>query len=80
MPGHKLRVLAEEQLAYLSLEEGKTAEALKSLQTLYQDQEVPGSMLTRLSQAIEALGGKVPQRVSAPAPAANASTTPASAG
>lgn len=80
VPGHKLRVLAEEQLAYLSLEEGKKAEALKSLQTLYQDQEVPQSMLTRLSQAIKALGGKAPQRATAPTPAANGSTGAASGG
>ena len=80
VPGRKMRVLAAEQLAYLSLEEGKKAEALKSLQTLYQDQELPQAMLTRLGQAIEALGGKVPQRVSAPAPAASTTTSQASGG
>jgi len=71
VPGRKLRVLAAEQLAYLSLEEGKPADAVKQLQTLYQDQEVPQTMLQRLGQAIQALGGEVPQRVSTPAPAAN---------
>ncbi len=67
-PGRPLRVLAEEQLAYLLLEEGKKDEALAALTTLVQDQEAPAGMRQRLSLAITALGGKVPD----PKPAATA--------
>lgn len=70
VPGRPLRVLAEEQLAYLKLEEGKPAEALAMLQTLYQDQEVPAGMVDRLGQAILALGGTLPERSAAPGAAA----------
>jgi hypothetical protein len=66
VPGRPLRVLAEEQLAYLKLEEGKPAEALALLQTLYQDQEVPAAMVDRLGQAILALGGTLPERSAMP--------------
>ena len=59
--GRPMRVLAEEQLAYLLLEEGKTDEALAALITLVQDQEAPAGMRQRLGLAITALGGKVPE-------------------
>jgi hypothetical protein len=59
--GRPMRVLAQEQLAYLLLEEGKTDEALAALITLVQDQEAPAGMRQRLGLAITALGGKVPE-------------------
>lgn len=68
VPGRPFRVLAEEQLAYLSLEEGKKDDALKQLLALVQDQEAPSGMRQRLGLAITALGGTVPEVK----PAANA--------
>ncbi|MEI6799593.1 MAG: hypothetical protein WCO04_10330 [Pseudomonadota bacterium] len=59
--GRPMRVLAEEQLAYLLLEEGKTDDALSALITLIQDQEAPSSLRQRLTAAITALGGTVPE-------------------
>ncbi len=59
--GRPFRVLAEEQLAYLLLEDGKTDEALTALLALVQDQESPPGMRQRLALAITALGGKVPE-------------------
>jgi hypothetical protein len=67
--GRPLRVLADEQLAYLLIEEGKPAEALTAMETLIQDQQTPQALQQRLAQAIIALGGKVPERPVAPAPA-----------
>ena len=67
--GRPLRVLVEEQLAYLLVEEGKTADAATALIALYQDQEAPQSLQQRVAEAILALGGKVPERA---APAATA--------
>jgi len=59
--GRPMRVLAEEQLAYLLLEEGKKDEALAALIALVQDQEAPAGLRQRLSAAITALGGTVPE-------------------
>lgn len=61
VPGRPLRVLAEEQLAYLLIEEGKKDEAVTALTALIQDQEAPAGMRQRLALAITALGGKVPE-------------------
>lgn len=60
-PGRPYRVLAEEQLGYLLIEEGKTADAITALTTLVQDQEASGSLRARLGQVITALGGTVPE-------------------
>lgn len=68
VPGRALRVLAEEQLAYLLIEEGKPDQALAALSTLYQDQESPQGLLDRVGQAILALGGTVPERAAPAAP------------
>ncbi len=68
VPGRAMRVLAEEQLAYLLLEEGKKDKALAAMLTLVQDQEAPAGLRKRLSAAITALGGTVPEVK----PAANA--------
>ncbi|MGV8986261.1 MAG: hypothetical protein ACOH2H_08265 [Cypionkella sp.] len=59
--GRPFRVLAEEQLAYLLLEEGKKDEALKALLALVQDQEAPSGMRSRLGLVITSLGGTVPE-------------------
>jgi len=67
--GRPMRVLAEEQLAYLLLEEGKKQEALAALIALVQDQESPSGLRQRLGMAITALGGTVPEAKPA-APAA----------
>ncbi len=72
VPGRPFRTLAEEQLAYLLIEEGKKPEALTALMALVQDQEAPGGMRQRLSLVITALGGKVPQPAPAPQSAAPA--------
>ncbi len=68
--GRPMRVLAEEQLAYLLLEDGKKDEALAALITLVQDQEAPAGMRQRLGMVITALGGKVPEAKPAADPAA----------
>ena len=61
VPGRPFRTLAEEQLAYLLIEEGKPDEALTGLIALIQDQEAPAGMRRRLAMVITALGGTVPQ-------------------
>ncbi len=71
VPGRPFRTLAEEQLAYLLLEEGKKDEALKSLLSLVQDQEAPAGMRRRLGLVIVALGGTVPAPATQAAPASN---------
>ena len=72
VPGRPFRTLAEEQLAYLLIEEGKKAEAVTALTALVQDQEAPAGMRQRLGLAITALGGKVPEPAQAPQTAAPA--------
>ena len=65
VPGRPFRTLAEEQLAYLLIEEGQTEAALTALTALVQDQESPGAMRRRLGDVITALGGTVPTPVDA---------------
>lgn len=60
-PGRPYRTLAQEQLAYLLVEEGKTDEALAAMATLVQDQEASGAMRARIGQMITALGGTLPE-------------------
>ena len=60
-PGRPYRVLAEEQLAYLLVEEGKTEDAIAALSALMQDQEASGSLRARLGQVVTALGGTPPE-------------------
>jgi len=60
-PGRALRVLAEEQLAYLLIEEGKKDEAIAALAGLMQDQEAPSALRARAGQVITALGGTPPE-------------------
>ena len=76
--GRPFRTLAQEQLAYLLIEEGKPTEALKALTDLIQDQEAPQAMRRRLGLVITALGGVVPEpATTAPATTAPATTAPA---
>ena len=58
--GRAFRVLAEEQLAYLLIEEGKPDAALTALAALMQDQAAPAGLRNRAAQMITALGGTVP--------------------
>lgn len=56
-PGAPLSLLAREQLALLTLEEGKADEAMTQLQELIQDAAVTAGLRNRASQLIVALGG-----------------------
>ena len=60
-PGRPYRVLAEEQLGYLLIEEGKPDEAITALVALVQDQEASASLRARLGQVVTALGGTLPE-------------------
>lgn len=57
--GRAFRTLAQEQLAYLLIEESKTDEAIAALTALSQDQEAPEGLKSRARQVIVALGGTV---------------------
>ncbi len=59
--GRPYRTLAEEILAYLLVEEGKTDEAIAAMTTLMQDQEASGPLRARLGQMVTALGGTPPE-------------------
>jgi hypothetical protein len=58
--GRPYRVLANEQLALLLIEEGKPDEAIKAFLALRQDQEASQGLRGRVDQMIVALGGTVP--------------------
>lgn len=60
-PGRPYRVLAQEQLGYLLIEEGKKDEAVAALTELLQDQDASGSLRARVSQMVTALGGILPE-------------------
>jgi hypothetical protein len=60
-PGRPYRTLAQEQLAYLLVEEGKTDEAIAAMLALIQDQEASGALRARVSQMVTALGGTLPE-------------------
>ena len=59
--GRPYRTLAEEHLAYLLIEEGKTDEAITALTALMQDQEASGALRARVGQVVTALGGTLPE-------------------
>lgn len=63
-PGRPFRVLAEEQLAYLMIEDGDRDGAITALQALMQDQESSGALRARAGQVITALGGTLPETTS----------------
>lgn len=58
--GRPYRTLAEEQLAYLMVEDGKTDEAIAAMILLMQDQAASDGLRARLSQMITVLGGTLP--------------------
>lgn len=60
-PGRPYRTLAEEQLAYLLIEEDRPQEAITMLSALVQDQEASGALRARAGQVITALGGVPPE-------------------
>lgn len=55
--GQPYRLLAQEQLAYLLVEEGKAPEAIAALQALIQEQGVSRSLSERAGQMITVMGG-----------------------
>ncbi|WP_103255665.1 hypothetical protein [Tabrizicola aquatica] len=63
-PGRPYRTLAEEQLAYLLIEEGQRDAAIAALQALMQDQKSSGALRARAGQVITALGGTLPETTS----------------
>jgi hypothetical protein len=58
--GRPYRVLANEQLALLLIEEGKPEDAITAFLALRQDQEATQGLRARADQMIVALGGTVP--------------------
>jgi hypothetical protein len=58
--GRPYRVLAQEQLALLAIEEGQTEMAITLLTALLSDQEATEGLRARVSQVIVALGGTLP--------------------
>lgn len=56
----QLRLLAEEQLALIDIEEGKREEAVAALQAIVQDSGATAAMRRRGAQLIVALGGELP--------------------
>lgn len=58
-PGRPYRTLAQEQLAYLSLEAGDAPAAIAALQALRQDQEATPALRRRAEQMIVTLGGSL---------------------
>lgn len=56
--GLPLRLLAEEQLALIDIEEGKAEEAIARLERIRQDSEVTQALQDRATQLIVALGGE----------------------
>ncbi len=59
--GRPFRVLAQEQLAYLLVEEGKAADAITLLTAIAQDQDASRALRGRAAQVIVALGGTPPE-------------------
>ena len=55
-PGNGLRLLAEEQLAFIDIEQGNTDSAATRLQTILDDSEVTSDLQQRVLQVMVALG------------------------
>jgi len=64
LAGRPYRVLAEEQLAYLLVEEAKTDEAILAMTALMLDQEASEALRGRLAQMVTVLGGTLPASTS----------------
>lgn len=61
VPGQPLRLLAEEQLALLEIEQGDTAAATERLRRVIEDSEATAGLRRRASRLIVALGGSLTQ-------------------
>ena len=57
--GNAFRLLAEEQLAMIDVEEGKSDEAISRLQQIVGDVDASAGLRSRVSQLIMVLGGKI---------------------
>ena len=64
VPGRPYRVLAEEQLAYLLVEEARTDDAILAMTALMLDQEASEALRARLAQMVTVLGGTLPASTS----------------
>jgi len=62
-PGAPLRLLAQEQLALIDIENDDVEAAIDRLKTILEDAEVTSDLQQRASQAIVALGGTLPEAV-----------------
>ena len=58
IPGNPMRLLAEEQLALISVETGDSGAAIERLQAILLDAEVTPGLQQRALQVIVALGGE----------------------
>jgi len=58
VPGHPMRLLAQEQLALISAETGETDRAIDQLQVILSDAEATQGLQQRALQVIVALGGE----------------------
>lgn len=61
VPGQPLRLLAEEQLALIEVEQGETEAAVTRLTRITEDSEVTAGLRRRATGLIVALGGTVPE-------------------
>ncbi len=61
IPGNTVRLLAEEQLALIDIEEGNAEAAIDRLSRLVADAEATPGLRQRATQLIVALGGEPPQ-------------------
>ena len=66
-PGNRMRLLAEEQLALLSIETGDRDAAIEQLQSILNDAEASPDLQQRAMQVIVALGGEPDRGVPAQA-------------
>ena len=60
-PGRPYRALAQEQLAYLHIEDGNRDAAIAALLALMEDQETSAAQRARAGQVVIALGGTLPE-------------------
>lgn len=58
-PGHPMRLLAEEQLALIAIEQGEVETAISGLRAIIADAEASSDLQQRASQVIVALGGEL---------------------
>lgn len=66
-PGHPMRLLAEEQIALIAIEQGDVDAAISGLQAILSDAEASSDLQQRAMQVIVALGGEPDTSGMAPA-------------